>query len=388
MHSIAVLLIEVGALLVALGFLSRLAIRFGISPIPLYLVLGLVVGSSGLLSQGESSEFLEIGSELGVILLLVMLGIEYSASELVTNLRKSRAAGLLDLVANGAPGFAMGLVLGWSPVAAFALAGITYISSSGVIAKVLRDLGRLGNRETPTILSILVIEDLVMAFYLPVLSVLLIGSGLVQGGITLGISLLAVIVILYLALRHGDRVSSLFSAGHPESLLLGVLGLTLLVSGFAQQVNISAAVGAFLVGIALSGQVADNAGTLLSPLRDLFAAAFFLFFGLSTDAALVIPMLLPAIVLAIVTMGTKVWSGYVAARWAGIGIPGRWRSGLTLTSRGEFSIVIAGLAVSAGAEPLLAPLATAYVLITVVVGPLISRIPDTALFKTWLDRHN
>ena len=386
MHSLAILLIEVGFLLVALGFLSRLALKIGISPIPLYLVLGLVVGSSGILSQGESAEFLEIGSELGVILLLVMLGLEYSASELVTNLKKSRAAGLLDLVANGAPGFAMGLLLGWSVVASFALAGITYISSSGVIAKVLQDLGRLSNRETPTILSILVIEDLVMAFYLPILSVLLIGAGLVGGSVTLAISLVAVVVILYLALRHGDRISKLFSSEHPESLLLGVLGLTLLVAGIAQQVNVSSAVGAFLVGIALSGQVAHKAGALLSPLRDLFAAAFFLFFGLSTDAALVLPMVLPALALALATMGTKVWSGYLAAQWAGVGVPGRWRSGLTLTSRGEFSIVIAGLAVSAGEEPLLAPLATAYVLITVVIGPLIARLPDSPRFKKWISR--
>jgi monovalent cation:H+ antiporter-2, CPA2 family len=386
MHSLAILLIEVGFLLVALGFLSRLALKIGISPIPLYLVLGLVVGSSGILSQGESAEFLEIGSELGVILLLVMLGLEYSASELVTNLKKSRAAGLLDLVANGAPGFAMGLLLGWSLVASFALAGITYISSSGVIAKVLSDLGRLSNRETPTILSILVIEDLVMAFYLPILSVLLIGAGLAGGGITLAISLVAVIAILYLALRHGDSISKLFSSEHPESLLLGVLGLTLLVAGIAQQVNVSSAVGAFLVGIALSGRVADKAGALLSPLRDLFAAAFFLFFGLSTDGSQVLPMVLPALALALATMGTKVWSGYLAAKWAGVGVPGRWRSGLTLTSRGEFSIVIAGLAVSAGEEPLIAPLATAYVLITVIFGPLVARLPDSPRFKKWMSR--
>jgi CPA2 family monovalent cation:H+ antiporter-2 len=386
MHSLAILLIEVGFLLIALGFLSRLALKIGISPIPLYLVLGLVVGSSGILSQGESAEFLEIGSELGVILLLVMLGLEYSASELVTNLKKSRAAGLLDLVANGAPGFAMGLLLGWSLVASFALAGITYISSSGVIAKVLSDLGRLSNRETPTILSILVIEDLVMAFYLPILSVLLIGAGLAGGGITLAISLVAVIAILYLALRHGDSISKLFSSEHPESLLLGVLGLTLLVAGIAQQVNVSSAVGAFLVGIALSGRVADKAGALLSPLRDLFAAAFFLFFGLSTDGAQVLPMVLPALALALATMGTKVWSGYLAAKWAGVGVPGRWRSGLTLTSRGEFSIVIAGLAVSAGEEPLIAPLATAYVLITVIFGPLVARLPDSPRFKKWMSR--
>ena len=386
MHSIAILLIEVGALLVVAGFLSRFGKRIGLSPIPLYLVLGLLVGSSGMLSEGSSTEFLEVGSELGVILLLVMLGLEYSASELVTNLKTSRAGGIIDFVANGAPGFAFGMVFGWGVVASVALAGITYVSSSGVIAKVMRDLGRLGNRETPTILSILVIEDLVMAFYLPILSVLLIGAGLVQGGITLGVSLLAVVAILLVALKFGDRISRLFSAEHPESLLLGVLGLTLLVAGIAQQVNVSSAVGAFLVGIALSGKVALKAEKLLSPLRDLFAAAFFLFFGLSTHAADMVPMIVPALILALVTMGTKVWSGYWAAKWAGIGVLGRWRSGFTLTARGEFSIVIAGLAVSAGAEPLIAPLATAYVLLTVMFGPLVARIPEATWFKNWVIR--
>lgn len=388
MHSLAVLLIEVGIILVLLGVLSRLGSRWGISPIPLYLVLGLVVGNSGLLEGFESREFLEVGSELGVILLLVMLGLEYSASELMTGLKTSRAAGLLDLIANALPGLALGLLLGWGLAASVALAGITYISSSGVIAKVLRDLSRLSNRETPTILSILVIEDLVMAFFLPVLSVLLVGAGWLQGSITLAVALVAVVVILFAALRHGDRVSRLFSSEHPESLLLGVLGLTLLVAGFAQQVNISAAVGAFLVGIALSGPVAHRAGAVLSPLRDLFAAAFFVFFGLSTDASEMLPLLVPAVLLAIVSMATKVWSGYQAAAWAGIGLPGRWRTGLTLTSRGEFSIVIAGIAVAAGAEPGLAPLATAYVLTTVIVGPLLARIPDSTRFKKWLAKRS
>ena len=92
-------------------------------------------------------------------------------------------------------------------------------------------------------------------------------------------------------------------------------------------------------------------------------------------------MLLPAAVLAIVTMATKTWSGYQAAKRAGIGPLGRWRTGLILVPRGEFSIVIAGLAVGAGVEPMLAPLATAYVLITVLAGPLLARAPDAAWFR-------
>ena len=269
-------------------------------------------------------------------------------------------------------------------MAAVALAGITWVSSSGVIAKVLRDLRRLGNRETPTILSILVIEDLAMAFYLPVLSALVIGTGVLVGATALVIAVLVVAVILYLALRHGRVISGLFAANHSESLLLGVLGLTMLVAGIAQEVNVSAAVGAFLVGIALSGRVAHNAQQLLAPLRDLFATIFFVFFGLSTEPASIPPVLLPAAILAVITIATKTLTGYTAAAAAGIGVPGRWRTGFALTPRGEFSIVIAGLAAGSGIEPRLAPLATAYVLLTVIAGPILARMTDAAWFRRWI----
>ncbi len=381
MHTTALTLIQVGTVLLGLGLLSRLADKIGISAIPLYLVAGLAIGSIGLEPSEAASEFFTFGSELGVILLLVMLGLEYSPTELITSLRRSRMAGLLDAVANVAPGVLFAVVLGWGPVAALALGGITWVSSSGVVAKVLRDLRRLGNRETPTILSILVIEDLAMAFYLPVLSALVIGAGLLAGATALVIAVLVVVIILYAALRHGRVISGMFAAGHPESLLLGSLGLTMLVAGFAQQVNVSAAVGAFLVGIALSGRVAHNAEQLLAPVRDLFAAIFFVFFGLSTHAADILPVLPAAILLAVVSIVTKTYSGYRAAAAAGIGRPGRWRTGFTLTPRGEFSIVIAGLAVGAGLEPSIAPLTTAYVLLTVVAGPLLARMTDAPWFR-------
>ncbi|PJJ65059.1 cation:proton antiporter [Compostimonas suwonensis] len=386
MRDSTLLLIEVGALLLGLGLLARLANRIGISPIPFYLIVGLVLGQGGFLPLDASEEFFAVGSEIGVILLLVMLGLEYSPSELVTSLRQSRVSGLLDLVLNALPGAAFALLLGWGPIAAVALGGITWVSSSGVIAKVLSDLRRLGNRETPTILSILVIEDLAMAFYLPVLSALVIGAGVLAGATALVVAVVVVLVILYGALRHGRVISKLFDAHHPESLLLGVLGLTMLIAGIAQQVNVSAAVGAFLVGIALSGRVAYNAEQLLSPVRDLFAAVFFVFFGLSTDPAGIVPVLVPAILLALVTMATKTLTGYRAAARAGIGVPGRWRAGFALIPRGEFSIVIAGLAVGAGIEPQLAPLATSYVLITIICGPLLARMTDAGWFRRAIGR--
>jgi monovalent cation:H+ antiporter-2, CPA2 family len=380
-HSTTILLIEVGALLFALGMLGRIGRRFGLSPIPLYLLAGLAFGHGGFLPLSASQEFIEVGAEIGVILLLVMLGLEYSASELVGNLRSAAPAGLVDAVLNALPGAGFAFLLGWGWEAALVLAGITWVSSSGVIAKVLGDLGRIGNRETPVILSVLVIEDLAMAFYLPLVTAVLAGVGLVGGLKALAVAVLTVVAVLVVAIRYGHAISSFISVKDAEALLLSVLGLTLFVAGVAAELKVSAAVGAFLVGIALSGPVAHHATQILSPLRDLFAAVFFVFFGLSTDPAAMPPVLLPALGLAVLTMLTKVLTGVIAARRAGIALPGQVRAGLALMPRGEFSIVIAGLAVASGVEPELAPLATAYVLITVVTGPMLARLSDYAWFK-------
>ncbi|AXI78388.1 cation:proton antiporter [Peterkaempfera bronchialis] len=371
MHDPTALLIELGAVILALGILGRIAGRFGFSPIPLYLLAGLAFGHGGILPLDASEEFTATGAELGVILLLLLLGLEYSAPELVTSLKTQYPSGAVDFLLNALPGAAAALLLGWGPVAAVALGGVTWISSSGVIAKVLGDLGRLGNRETPVILGVLVIEDLAMAVYLPLLTALLAGMSLAGGSLTLVISLGTVGAVLYIALRHGRLISRAVSSDNPEMLLLVVLGLTLVVAGFAQELQVSAAVGAFLVGIALSGEVAEGARNLLTPLRDLFAAVFFVFFGLSTAPAAIPPVLLTAVLLAVVTTGTKIATGWYAARRAGVKPAGRWRAGGTLVARGEFSIVIAGLAV--GTEPRIGPLATAYVLVLVIVGPLAAR---------------
>ncbi|WP_433546573.1 cation:proton antiporter [Streptomyces sp. CA-294286] len=371
MHHTTALLIELGAVILTLGIIGRLAGRIGLSPIPLYLLAGLAFGHGGLIPLDASEDFTAVGAEIGVILLLLLLGLEYSASELVTSLKTQYPSGIVDFLLNAVPGAVAALVLGWGAVGAVALAGVTWISSSGVIAKVMTDLGRLGNRETPVVLGILVMEDLAMAVYLPLLTAMLAGVGLAGGSITLLISLGTVGLVLYAALRHGRLISRAVSSDNPEMLLLVVLGLTVLVAGLAQQLQVSAAVGAFLVGIALSGEVAEGAHKLLAPLRDLFAAVFFVFFGLSTNPADIPPVLLPALLLALVTTFTKIGTGWYAARRAGIGRKGRLRAGGTLVARGEFSIVIAGLAVAT--EPRIGPIATAYVLILVVIGPLAAR---------------
>jgi CPA2 family monovalent cation:H+ antiporter-2 len=374
LHSPAAVLLELGAVLFGLSILGRLAWRIGVSPIPFYLLGGLAFGEGGLVPLDGIEEFTRLGGEIGVILLLLLLGLEYSADELITGLRRSWLAGLIDIVLNTVPGAVVALLLGWGPVGALAMAGITYISSSGIIAKVLGDLGRLGNRETPVILSILVFEDLTMAVYLPILTTLLAGVGVLGGFTTVGVALAAVTVVLVVALRYGRQVSAIVDNPEPEVFLLRLLGAALLVAGLASALQVSAAVGAFLLGIAISGATAENATRLLEPLRDLFAALFFVLFGLSTDPAAIPPVLPAAIGLAVVTTATKLLTGWFAARTHGVARLGRLRAGAALVARGEFSIVIAGLALAAGTvNSDLAALATAYVLLMAVLGPIAAR---------------
>jgi monovalent cation:H+ antiporter-2, CPA2 family len=370
-------LIELGAVFFGLGLLGRLAGRIGLSPIPLYLIGGIFFGTGGVVPLTGIEGFTGLAGEVGVVLLLLLLGLEYSASELVTGLRRSWAAGVVDIVLNAAPGAAVALILGWGPVGAFVMAGVTYISSSGIIAKVLADLGRLGNRETPVVLSILVLEDLVMALYLPILTAVLVGVGLLGGLSAVGISVAVLVVVLVVALRYGRFVSKVVDSPDREVFLLKVLGLALLVAGFASAMQVSAAVGAFLLGIAISGSTAENATKLLEPLRDLFAAVFFVVFGLNTDPRMIPPVLGWAVLLAVVTTLTKLATGWWAAARVGVGALGRARAGAALVARGEFSIVIAGLAVGvAGVSDELSALATAYVLLMAVLGPVAARVVE------------
>jgi CPA2 family monovalent cation:H+ antiporter-2 len=274
------------------------------------------------------------------------------------------------------PGVVAGLALGWSPTEAIFLGGVTYPSSSGIVAKLLGDLRRMGNRETPVVLTTLVVEDLVMVAYLPIMGGILVGGSVLGaiGSVSLGIG--AVALMLMIAITAGTRIAVLVFHRSDEALLLTLLGLALVVAGAAEALRISAAIGALLVGIMLSGPAAEGARSLLKPLRDLFAAMFFAVFGLSVDPGLLPGALPVAVGLAVVTAATKYVTGYLGSRRSGAGPRGRRRAGLVLIPRGEFSIAIAALAISGGVVADIGPLAAAYVLLLAVTGPVAVKIDD------------
>jgi monovalent cation:H+ antiporter-2, CPA2 family len=370
-HDITSIFVELGAAVMGLAVLARIASRWGFSAIPLYLLAGLAFGNGGLLPLGFSQEFIHIGAEIGVLLLLFMLGLEYTGEELRDNLRVALPAGGVDFLLNFTPGLAAGLLLGWSVLAAVLLGGVTWVSSSGIIAKLLAELHWLKNSETRSVLAVLVLEDLAMAIYLPLVAALLRQGSPASLALSVAIALAAVALVLFIALRYGPAISGRVSHESDEITLLTTFGAVLLVAGLAQKFQVSSAVAAFLVGVAVSGPMAQRSHQLLAPLRDLFAATFFFFFGLEIDPA-TLPSVAPiAIALGLITALTKALTGYWAAARAGIDAAGRKRAGLALVARGEFSIVIAGL--GAPLEPHLGPLAAAYVLFLAVLGPILAR---------------
>jgi CPA2 family monovalent cation:H+ antiporter-2 len=367
----ATLLLELGVILAVLTVLGTIARRFALSPIPLYLLAGLALGEGGLAPVPAAGEFVESGATIGVVLLLLTLGLEFSIGEFATSLRRHLPSAGVDFVLNAAPGAIAGWLMGLNGVGILALAGVTWISSSGVIARLLSDLRRLGNRETPAVLSILVLEDFAMAAYLPLLAVLAAGGTFAQALLGMAIAISALVLAFAVSYRWGHHVGRLVAHPDNEQLLLRVLGLTLIVAALAEFIHASAAVGAFLVGLTLTGEAAERARTVLTPLRDLFAAIFCLAIGVSVDPVTLLPMLPIALALAVVTSVTKVLTGQFAARRDGVARPGQMRAGTALIVRGEFSLVIIGLA-GASVEGLKA-VATPYVFILAMVGPVLAR---------------
>ena len=363
---------EIGSVLIALGIAAFFASKLRFSAVPIFLSAGLFFGNGGIVELNLSDDFLNLGAQIGAILLLLLLGLEYSAGELVESVRQRRSLGLIDVLLNGIPGAIFGYLMGWGLIGALVLGGITYVSSSGIAAQLIKDGSLSGLNSTKRAISVLVIEDLFLAVYLPIISALIASVALVTGLISISIALLIAGAALLLAARglHLPHAPSIM--GDSATLLLTVFGAALLASGLATVIGFSGAVAAFLVGLILTGDVAIVARVRLAPLRDLFAAIFFLFFGLQTDPADIPAVLLPAFLLAFLGIGSK----WLTAWWAMRDAPeekGVMRVAAILIPRGEFSIVIAGLAAGAAFSAELQSLTITYVILTTVAASVLIR---------------
>ncbi len=360
-------LIELGAMLLGLGITAFVAHRLKFSVVPFYLLIGLFLGKGGFFPLELSEDFLNTGAQLGAIALLLMLGLEYSGRELIGAFLERRSVGPIDILANFVPGAIIGLLLGWGMLGALVLGGITFVSSSGIAAQLIKDTGWRQSELAKRVTSVLVFEDIMLAPYLPLLTAMVLNLGVIAGVVSISIALTITGVVLLIATRQQNALAKIMSVSSQGGLLLTVFGSALLAAGVAESVGFSSAVAAFLVGLLLTGEVAAAARIRLSPLRDLFAAIFFVFFGLSIDPAAVWAALPLGVLLAVLGAAGKLATGWATTR--GMNDQLAWlRAAAFLTPRGEFSLVIAGIASVTWFGENLAAITLAYVLVTTVIS--------------------
>lgn len=365
-------LVEIGLLFIGLGILSWLALKLHVSSIPLFLIAGLALGKGGLVPLDVSEDFLNVGAEIGAILLLLVLGFEYSASELAASMKKRWHAGLMDILLNAVPAAILALILGYGPVGALAFAGIMFISSSGIASQLIRETGWGKSNVAKRVTSVLVFEDILMAPYLPILAAVTLGLSVWAGLVSVSIALAVTMSIFLIAIgREIPGLKTLAKRG-PGVLLLLVFGVTLAAAGAATLAGFSGAIAAFLIGMLLTGEVAESLRSRFAPLREIFSAIFFLFFGLSISVMDVVSVLPVAIAFSVLGIAGKLAVGW----WVGRDMSDRmsWRRiGAFLVARGEFSMIIAATVVANTAFAGLKEITLGVVVLTTIFSTLAIR---------------
>ncbi len=368
-------LIVLGLAFLLAGLLARVGRRVGLPTIPLFMLAGIIVGPN---TPGpvlfEHPEDLELLAAFGLIFLLFYLGVEFSVEDLTGGGRKLLATAGTYLALNISAGLAMGFAFGWGTKEAFVIAGATGISSSAIVTKLLVELRRLANPETPLILGIIVIEDLFLALYLAALAPVLGEADSAGEGALLFLRALAFLLVLGLLARYGGAwIGRLVAARDDELLVVLFVGFALLVAGIAYQLGVSDAIGAFMAGLVLAGTtVARRVERLVLPLRDAFAAIFFFAFGLAIDPSDIGGVLVPAAVAIVVSSVLAVVAGVVAARINGLDRQGAANIAFSVLARGEFALILVSLAAAAGLDERLAPFVALYVLVLAVASPILA----------------
>lgn len=337
---VSLVILEIGVVFVALGLLAWLALRFKISSVPLFLLAGLSLGKGGLAPLDLSEGFLNVGAEIGALLLLLVLGFEYSASDLVQSLKVRWHAGIVDLILNAVPSAILALVMGYGLIGALAFSGIMFVSSSGIASQMIRETGWAKSNVAKRTTGVLVLEDILLAPYLPLIATATLGLGALGGFVSVGVALVITAGVFFIS--HGRELPGLraLTQRGPGVLLLLVFGFALAIAGAANLAGFSGAIAAFFVGMLLTGEVAESLRNRFAPLREIFSAIFFLFFGLSISYAEVLAVLPIALLFALFGVAGKFGLGW----WIGRDLTDRlsWkRIGAFLSPRGEFSMIIA-----------------------------------------------
>lgn len=382
-------LVAVGGAFLAAGLLARAGRRFGLPTIPFFMVAGVIFGphTPGVALVDDPHD-LELLGALGLILLLFHLGLEFSIGDLVAGGRRLLGIGATYLLLNVGGGMAFGAALGWGGREALVIAGAVGISSSAIVTKLLVELKRLANPESRLILGVTVVQDIFVALYLALLAPVLGGADGAGEAALQFLTAFGFLVVLGAAARWGGAMAGKLVASPDDELLtVCFVGFAVLIAGIAEELEVSDAIGAFMAGLVLAeSPVARRIEHLVLPLRDAFAALFFFAFGLTIDPGDAAEVAVPVAVAAALSLLLNVAAGVIAARIEGFRPGAAANTGLTLLGRGEFSLILASLATTAGLDPRIGPFVGLYVLVLAILGPVLTlRSASVArLIPPWL----
>jgi len=373
---------QLAIILVAVAAMSLLSERLRISAIPLFMLAGIILGPfEPFPAVIELGEPLYLLAEIGVILLLFYLGLEFSLDRILQARKLVLTGGIVDLLINGGLGLLLGFALLGVTAEAVLLAGIIYVSSSGIITQALFDFRRLADDETDMVLGTLVFEDLAIALFLGIASGLAVGSAVSGADLTLRAMIVIIFVGAFLVASHFlpryiDRISPYVER---ERLVLVALAIVAGAAALAEWAGLSAPVGALLAGILLSETEArDRIERHLFGLRDFTAAIFFFVFGLQIDLGSLGVVWDWVLLAGLVAIGGKLISGWVSGRMVGFTRRQSFTVGTSLIARGEFSLILAqlaalGTALSLDFRDRVVSFAGLLVLVTAAIGVILMR---------------
>jgi CPA2 family monovalent cation:H+ antiporter-2 len=368
-------LVALGGAFLAAGILARLGRRIGLPTIPFFMLAGILCGphTPGIELVSDPHD-LELLAALGLIMLLFSLGLEFSLEDLTSGGRRLLAVGGVYLLLNVGGGLAFGFALGWGGAEALVIAGAVGISSSAMVTKLLTELHRLAHPESRTILGIIVVEDVFLALYLAMLQPVIGEAHGLQETVTQIAVAFAFLLALAAVARYGAAlVARLLDTPDDELLTVCFVGLAVLVAGIAEELGVSDAIGAFMVGLVFAESASRHRiERLVLPLRNAFAAIFFFAFGLTIDPGAAGTVATPVAIAVAMSVVLNLLAGAVAARVYGYGTVAAANVGFTILGRGEFSLILAALAAGAGLDPRVTAFVALYVLVLAVLAPVLA----------------
>jgi CPA2 family monovalent cation:H+ antiporter-2 len=381
MHS-ASFLQDLAVVMIVAGLVTVLFHRFKQPVVLGYIIAGVIIGPHTPpfpLIHDEAT--INTLSELGVILLLFSLGLEFSLGKLKQVGGTAFIAAFLEILLMSWIGYEIGRLFGWNTMDSIFLGAILSISSTTIIVKVLAELGKAKESFAQLIFGILIIEDILAIAMIALLSgIAMTGSlHMAEVGMTLGKLLLFLVSSLVVGLLAVPRLLGYVARFKSnEVLLITVLALCFGFSLLAVKLGYSVALGAFLIGavVAESRQI-HKIEHLIEPIRDMFSAVFFVAIGLLIDPKVLLSYWLPILVITLAVVVGKVISCAFGAFVGGNDTRVSLRVGMGLAQIGEFSFIIASLGLSLNVtSKFLYPIAVAVSAITTLLTPYLIKSAD------------